>query len=354
MSVSVSARVRGLGLIVSLTSLVGALLVPAPAIADGTATATIGSLSTGTRPGAEVGRDLTTLPTLRYCVTYTSHDQARNFGYEVLDASGVRPPFGSTFTQQLDFVPNPNWSAGERLTPKTLCNTVTLEPGRTYTVRAWITSGPFDTRGSWSLTPGSAPTAATFDHSTVSGSITTTTTTVAPSPPPSSAESNSTPTVTCPPTSPIRTVVNGSPVCVPVDIFCRSNPGWSDAKLGVTCPRNPVSPGQGSAGSGVTGIPNCSAVTTAARAGRTSLRLTTTAALARQRVQVEVLSARRWYSLGTKRITKVGVAIVSTNSRILNPRNSYRLRATQGSRVLCTGTLTIPVRLNLRGAATPA
>lgn len=348
----VSVRMRGLGFVVALTSLVGVIPAPVPASADATATATIGSISTGTRPGAEVGRNVATLPTLRYCVTYTSGDQARDYGYEVLDAAGVRPPFGSAFTRQFEFVPGPDWTAGGRLAPKTLCNTVTLEPGRTYTVRAWITSGPFDTRGSWSLTPASAPTAATFDHSTVSGSTTTTTT--APSRPSSSGESDSTTTVTCPPTSPIRTVVNGSPVCVPVDIFCRSNPGWSDAKLGVTCPRNPVSPGQGSDGSGANGMPSCSAVTTPARAGRTSLRLTTTGALARQRVQVEVQSARRWYRLGTARITKSGVAIVSTDSRILNPRNSYRLRATQGSRVVCAGTLTIPTRLNLRGAATPA
>lgn len=340
---------RGPGLVVALAALLGVLPAPVPATADTSATATIGSISTGSRPGAEVGRDAASLPTLRYCVTYASGDQARDFGYEVLDAAGVRPPFGSSFTRQFEFVPGPDWSAGGRLAPKTLCNTVTLEPGRTYTVRAWITSGPFDTRGSWSLTPASAPTAATFDHSTVSGSTTTTTTT-APSRP-SSGESDSTTTVTCPPTSPIRTTVSGSPVCVPVDIFCRSNPGWSDAKLGVTCPRSPISPGQGG---GTTAVPTCTATASAQRAGTAAIRIVTTAGLARQRVQVEVFSSRTWYRLGTVRITRGGIGSLPTDSRVINARKTYRIRATQDSRIVCAGTLTIPVRLNLRGAVIPA
>jgi len=334
-----------LGVVVATALLANLLPSPFVATVRAAATATIGSISTGTRPGAEVGRDSATMPTLRYCVTYTTTDQARDFGYEVLDASGVRPPFGSSFTRQFEFVPGPDWTAGGRLSPKTLCNTVTLEPGRTYTIRAWITSGPFDTRGSWALTPASAPTAATFHHSTASGPTTTTTT--APSRP-SSGESDTTTSVACPPTSPIRTVANGSPVCVPVDIFCRSNPGWTDATLGVTCPRNPASTGPGS---GTAAVRVCTATVSTQRSGAVTIRVATTAGLARQRVQVEVFAARAWHVLGTARITKQGIANVSTNSRVINAKKTYRLRATQGSNVMCAGSLTVPARLNLRGAA---
>ena len=339
---------RRAGAVFAVASLLGVVWAPSPTTAAASASATIGSISTGTRPGAEVGRESATMPTLRYCVTYTTTDQARDFGYEVLDAAGVRPPFGSSFTRQFEFVPGPDFAAGGRLTPKTLCNTVTLEPGRTYTVRAWITSGPFDTRGAWALPPASAPTAATLDHSTASGATTTTTT--APSRPSSSSDSDGTVTITCPPTSPIRTVANGSPVCVPVDIYCRSNPGWSDASIGVTCPRNPGATGP-TFGSGAPASPTCTATITTQRAGSATLRLTTTSALARQRVQVEVFTARAWHVLGTARITRSGVTSVSTNSRVINTKKTYRLRATQGAKVVCTGSLTVPVRLNLRGAA---
>lgn len=340
-----------LGGVVAAALLANLLPPPFVATVRAAATASIGSISAGTRPGAEVGRGSATMPTLRYCVTYTTTDQARDFGYEVLDASGVRPPFGSSFTRQFEFVPGPDWTAGGRLTPKTLCNTVTLEPGRTYTIRAWITSGPFDTRGSWALTPASAPTAATFDHSTASGTATTSTTTTATTTPtraPSSGGSDSTTTVSCPPTSPIRTVVNGSPVCVPVDIFCRSNPGWTDATLGVTCPRNPTSTGPGS---GTAAVPVCTATVSTQRSGAVTIRVATTPGLARQRVRVEVFAARAWHVLGTARITKQGIANVSTDSRVINAKKTYLLRTTQGSNVMCAGSLTVPARLNLRGAA---
>ena len=334
------ARLLVTGLLVSTT-----LSVASPS-AQATAGATIGSISTGTRPGSEVGSATPTLPTLQFCVTYTTTDQARDYGYEVTDGAGVRPPFGSSYTRQFDFVPPAEWAAGARLTPKTLCNKVTLEPGRTYTVRAWVTSGPFETRGSWALTPAAAPTAASYIHVTAGSGPTATTT-----PPSDSGSSGSGggggggATVTCPPSAPVRVTVGGSVSCVSLEIYCRANPGWSDTTRGLRCPGATGAPGAGSPAA------VCNAVASTPKAGRSALRISGATALARQTVQFEVLNAKRWYVLGSTRIRKSGVAVLSTDSRVINAKKTYRIRATQGSRVVCTGSLTVPVRLNLRGTA---
>jgi hypothetical protein len=69
-----------------------------------------------------------------------------------------------------------------------------------------------------------------------------------------------------------------------------------------------------------------------------------------KQVQFEIYKAGRWYSLGNTRISASGVAIIQTDSQVLNQRGKFAIRGTQGSRFICEGNIDILRNLRLRGA----
>lgn len=332
-------------------------------------TAAIGSVTTGTRPGSDVGRNSTaTLPTLRYCITYTTTDQAMDYGYEVVDALGARPPFGSAYSSFFVFVPSADWAAGSRMAPRVVCNTTTLESGKSYTVRAWATSGLLDDRGTWAITGPSAPTLASYSYSTAS---VTTTTVLAGSgssrssnPSASGGGANSAPTTTagsipsgqrggisCPASAPVVAQVGGNTYCVPLDTYCASNPGWSDSSRGLFCPAQVTTPVSNSARGA---MPTCNSSVSSQREGRATIKVSVNKSLARSSVEMHVFRSGTWFVLGASKVTRAGSALVNTESPIINAKRTYKTRLVQGSRVVCEGLLTVRSTMRLRGTPTRA
>lgn len=374
-----------MGRLAPCLSMVAALVLSFASTAHATTTVTIGSVTTGTRPGSDVGRNtLTTVPTLRYCITYTTTDQAMDYGYEVIDASGVRPPFGSSYSGFFVFVPASDWAAGSKMTPRIVCNTTTLETGKSYTVRAWATSGLLENRGAWAITGPTAPTLASYSHSTA---IVTTTTTAAgmgsgsnsnpsspgggsssspsttvsnPSSPGGSSSSSPSTTfnpaaqgggVSCPASAPVVATISGSTYCVPLETYCASNPGWSDPIRGLSCPTRIAAPGSGLTGENVVA---CNSVISSQRLGRATIIVTTSKILAKSTIQLHVFRSGTWFVLGIGKVTKAGNALVVTESPIINAKRSYKIRAVQMSRIVCEGSLTVPTTMRLRGIPKPA
>lgn len=348
-------------------SLVATLVLSFASPAHATTAVTIGSVTTGTRPGSDVGRNtLTTVPTLRYCITYTTTDQAMDYGYEVIDASGVRPPFGSSYSSFFVFVPASDWAAGSKMTPRIVCNTTTLETGKSYTVRAWATSGLLENRGAWAITGPTAPTLASYSHSTA---IVTTTTIAAgmgsgsnsnPSSPGSGNSSSPSTTVnpaaqgagvSCPASAPVVATIGASTYCVPLETYCASNPGWSDPIRGLSCPTRFAAPGSGLTRGNVVA---CNSVISSQRLGRATIKVTTSKVLAKSTIQLHVFRSGTWFVLGTGKVTKAGNALVVTESPIINAKRSYKIRAVQTSRIVCEGSLTVPTTMRLRGTPKPA
>lgn len=306
--------------------------------------ATIGSVVIGTRSGAEVGlSSQVSLPTISFCITFTTTDQAMDYGYEVVDALGARPPYGSAFSSAFTFVPTPDWNSGKTLPPRVVCNTTTLERDKSYTVRAWVTSGPYESRGSWALSSSAAPLAATYIYSptnittTISGSTTV----------PSSGGSGSGGSQ-CPSSLPVRIAVGGASTCISLQQQCASNPNWSDVTKGLKCPGTPASPSETS-----TTTPACSAVLFTPMKGRVRIRFVSSLTMPSTSVRFDVQRGSRWYSLATGRFSTRRVATVSTSTAAINGPREYRFRAVRARTILCTGSLVVPTRLNLKGAMRP-
>lgn len=344
-SVSRNNFLRWLAPIVLIIS--GLWLGTGPASAQ--ATASIGNVSIGTRSGSQVGRDSeATVPTLSYCVTFTTDDQAMDYGYEVIDATGSRPPFGSAFLSAFVFVPDREWSTGSTLPPRTTCTTTTIENGKSYTIRAWVTSGSYDTRGSWAVSGSTAPTAASYSFvPPVSGSTTAPTTTSTTLPSSGSGGSSS----GCPSSLPVRVESGGKTGCVSLEQQCATNPAWSDPARNLRCPSATGSTDrpalQGSSKS-------CSVRISSRRSNRVTLRFTTPLPRTTALHRFDVQRLDQWFVLGSAKHSRSGVALVSTTTQIMNERGAYRVRVVRGRRVICEGTLTVRKPLTLRGPARPA
>ena len=337
------------------------VLIASATPAQASSAASIGSVTTGTRPGSDVGRSSTaSLPTLRYCITFTTTDQAMDYGYEVIDALGARPPFGSAHSSFFVLVPAADWATGSRMTPRVVCNTTTLETGKSYTVRAWATSGLLDDRGTWAISGPSAPTLASYNYSTVSVTTTTTPTESGSNRTsnPSSGGSSSSPTtvgsasngqrgtISCPASAPVLTQVGGNTYCVPLDTYCASNPGWSDSSRGLFCPTRVITPASNPAG---VARYTCNSSISSQRDGRATIKVSTDKSLARRTVEMHVFRAGAWFVLGTSKVTRAGSAFVSTESPIINAKRTYKTRLVQGSEAICEGLLTVRSTMRLRG-----
>lgn len=363
------ARIRWVAPLTACVGLVAATLIISATPVQAASTASIGSVTVGTRPGSDVGRNSTaTLPTLRYCITYTTTDQAMDYGYEVIDALGARPPFGSAYSNFFVFVPAADWASGSRMTPRIVCNTTTLEPGKSYTVRAWATSGLLDERGSWAVTGPSAPTLATYSYSTASVTTTTVSSgsgasrTSNPSSPGGGSSAAPTTTlgtapdgqrggVVCPASAPVAAQVGSNTYCVPLDTYCASNPGWSDSSRGLFCPTRVITPGSRSARAALF---TCNSTVSSQQKGRATIKVTVDKSLARSTVEMHAFRSGKWFILGDGKVTRSGNALVNTESPIINVKRSYRIRLVQNSQAVCEGVLTVTSTMRLRGVPRPA
>lgn len=311
--------------------------------------ASIGSIVIGTRAGSTVGLDSqVVLPTLGYCVSYSTDEQAMDFGHEVVDSLGNRPPYGGAFSSAFVFVPQSNWDAGETLPTRTVCNTVTLERGKAYTIRAWVTSGSLETRGTWAISGSSAPTAASYTYVPSDVSTTTTTTSVAST---NSGGSGSGSTNTqCPSSLPIRAQVNGKTTCVSLQQQCSANPTWSDPSRGLSC----SSPEGGiTTPTGVGTTKTCNASISTRRPDRVTLSFVATTSLGGAMARFEVERVGRWFVLGIARPPRSGPMKVVTTTQVLNERGTYRVRITRRGKALCAGLLSVRRAMRLRGVARP-
>lgn len=95
---------------------------------------------------------------------------------------------------------------------------------------------------------------------------------------------------------------------------------------------------------------SCEAEVASVLKGQAAVSINVGEANAGKLAQFEVYKSGKWYILGSARISASGVAIVQTDSQVLNQRGKYAIRATQGSRFICEGNLVLTRNLKLRGA----
>lgn len=339
----------GRRLVVSLIIMLGVIFFDGRS-ASALNRASIGSVVIGSRAGSTVGLDSqVVLPTLGYCVSYSTDEQAMDFGHEVVDSLGIRPPYGGAFSSAFVFVPQSNWDAGETLPTRTVCNTITLERDKAYTIRAWVTSGSLETRGTWAISGSSAPTAATYTYAPVAVTTTTTTTTAVATT--NSGESGSGSTNSqCPSSLPIRAEVNGKTTCVSLQQQCSANPSWSDPTRNLSC----LSPEGGITTSTGFGIPKtCNASISTRKLHRVTLSFVATNSLGGAMARFEVERVGRWFVLGVARPPQKSPIKVVTTTQVLNDRGTYRVRITRRGEALCEGLLVVRRTMRLRGVARP-
>ncbi|MFM1761526.1 MAG: hypothetical protein RL478_1136 [Actinomycetota bacterium] len=328
------------------------LLVSAPVFlaAKPTEAATnvsIGNVTLGTKSGSQIGRDpLTTYPTLTYCITYTTDNQAMDYGFEVIDSTGTRPPFGSAFSSFFIFVPDPYWNSGSTLGPQTKCNSTTLENNKGYTIRAWLSSGSYATRGTWALPPSSAPTAASYAYTP---NISTTS-----DPPNTTARNPSSDTdeisEECPTEFPLRIETNGEYSCLNKDQNCGTVQSITGSQPSIQCQKTTevTSPAKLPSTN-----PSCTAIITSRRGGKATFRLTSNLGKAKK-VRFDVQRQGTWFVMGSATFTRKGAVIFTTRTPVINDPGTYIIRVVNNSRVMCEGVLNIRMRLSLRGPVLPA
>jgi hypothetical protein len=141
----------------------------------------------------------------------------------------------------------------------------------------------------------------------------------------------------------------GKQVCVAVASFTKTSVSSFTEWICATTPG-------GSGDVAATTIPSeiptlsCDAEIASVSKGLAAVSINAGVANAGKRVQFEIYKAGRWYSLGGTRISASGVAIIQTDSQVLNQRGRFAIRGTQGSRFICEGNIDILRNLKLRGA----
>ena len=147
----------------------------------------------------------------------------------------------------------------------------------------------------------------------------------------------------------ISGVAAGKQVCVAVASFtktaassftpwvCAVTPGGSGDVVATTLPSE---------------IPSlsCDAEVASVSKGQAAVSINAGVVNAGKLSQFEVYKAGKWYVLGSARISASGVAIVQTDSRVLNQRGKFAIRATQGSRFICEGNIVLTRNLKLKGS----
>jgi hypothetical protein len=141
----------------------------------------------------------------------------------------------------------------------------------------------------------------------------------------------------------------GKQVCVAVASFTKTSAseftGWACASI-------PTASGEIVATTLPSSVPSlsCDGEVASVSRGQAAISVNAGAANAGKVVQFEMYKSGKWYSLGSTRISAGGIAIVQTDTQVLNQRGKYAIRATQGSRFICEGNLTIGRNLKLKGA----
>ncbi|MFM8855608.1 MAG: hypothetical protein ACKOI2_00070 [Actinomycetota bacterium] len=331
----------------SLALLVSTLVLQVPKPAEATTNVSIGNVTLGTKSGSQLGRDpLTTYPILNYCVTFKTDSQAMDYGFEVIDSNGVRPPFGSAFSSLFLFVPDPDWNSGSTLGPRTVCNSTTLENNKSYTIRAWLSSGSYATRGTWALPPSSTPTSASYVYTPTNLTPTTIPTT---SPTNSSSDPNEL-TKECPPAFPISIESNGQVRCLTKDQYCTSDQNGLDAQPNIQCDEASVATSPSIAS---LLRPKCTATLISRQGGRASIQLSSNE-LKNTKNRFDVQRIGTWFIMGSTTFTPRGIAVLSTRSSVINTPGSYTIRAVSKGKTTCEGVLILRKKLALRGPALPA
>ena len=333
----------------SLALLVSALVLQVPKPAEATTNVSIGNVTLGTKTGSQLGRDpLTTYTSLNYCVTFKTDSQAMDYGFEVIDSNGVRPPFGSAFSSFFLFVPDPDWNSGSTLGPRTVCNSTTLENNKSYTIRAWLTSGTYATRGTWVLPPTSAPTAASYEY-TPKTSTTSTTSSVpktnTTNPNADSGEISG----ECPTEFPVRVEANGQYNCLSVDQYCATDQKSAGSQQNIQCQKK--SEISNPANSSLTKR-QCTAVLISRRGGVAKIQVESEARKI-MRSRFDVLLQCTWFVMGSATLTQKCLAIFTTSTPVINAPGAYTIRAVSKGRIQCEGVLNLRRRLTLRGPVIP-
>lgn len=319
--------------------------LPQPVMA--TTNVSIGSVTLGTKSGSQLGRDpQTAYPTLTYCITYQTDNQAMDYGFEVIDSNGVRPPFGSAFSSLFVFVPDPDWNSGSTLGPRTICNSTAIENNKSYTIRAWLSSGRYATRGTWVLPPSSASTSASYVYTPTNSTSSTISTT---SPTNSSSDPDEL-TKKCPTAFPISVESNGQVRCLTKDQYCTSVQNGLDAQLNIQCDEASVATSPSIASPLK---PKCTATLISQQGGRASIQLSSIG-LKNTKNRFDVQRFGTWFIMGSATFSRRGTVVLSTRSSVINTPDRYTIRAVNRGRTVCEGVLVVRKKLALRGPALPA
>jgi len=321
----------------SLALLVSALVLQVPKPAEATTNVSIGNVTLGTKSGSQLGRDpLATYPSLSYCVTFKTDSQAMDYGFEVIDSNGVRPPFGSAFSSFFLFVPDPDWNKGSTLGPRTVCNSTTLENNKSYTIRA-VNKGQVLCEGILNL--------RTYEYtpkSATSSSVPATNTTT---PNADSGEISG----ECPTEFPVRVEANGQYSCLSVDQYCATDQKGSASQQKTQCQKGsetstPTSSSQTK--------PLCTANIISRRGGKAKIQFSSEAGKSKKS-RLDVQRQGTWFVMGSVTFTQKGLAIFTTSTPVINEPGAYTIRAVNKGQVLCEGILNLRRRLTLRGPVIP-